>query len=221
MSQESLYVRRAPSYSAKLFSHVPETAKAFGEFNKQALAAGALTVKQKELIAVGVTHITGCPYCIEAHTGKAKAEETTLEELAEVIVVAAAVNSHAAFAHGANAVVAYEGGFGGEGSDLYPFRNIERGEELAASTPGAASLTAFWEEAFKPGLLSSKEKWLIALGAALVTGDAYSIEVYTGKARDAGASLAEIAETLFVAGVLNAGAVVAHRVNTIAAFERV
>jgi len=110
MSQESLYVRRTPGYSSKLFNQVPETVKAFSEFNKLALASGALTVRQKELVAIGIAHVTGCPYCIEAHVHKAKAEEAALEELIEAILVAAAVQSHAVFAHGANAAVAYEGG---------------------------------------------------------------------------------------------------------------
>jgi AhpD family alkylhydroperoxidase len=221
MSQESLYVRRTPGYSSKLFNQVPETVKAFSEFNKLALASGALTVRQKELVAIGIAHVTGCPYCIEAHVHKAKAEEAALEELIEAILVAAAVQSHAVFAHGANAAVAYEGGFGGDGGDLYPFSNVERSEQLAANAAEADPLTKFWAEALKPGRLNVKEKLYVALGTALVAGDPYGIEVYTGKAREAGITLQEIAEILFIAAVLNAGAVVAHRVNAVAAYERV
>lgn len=221
MSQESLYVRRAPSFSAKLFGLAPEAFKAFGEFNKQALAEGALTVRVKELIAVGITHITGCPYCIEAHTGKAKAEQASLDELAEVIAVAAAVASHAAYYHGVNLLAAYEGGHP-EGSDLYPLSNLGRTEQLAGHNPqGATSFERYVYQALKAGRLTEREKLLVAVGAAFVTGGAYSIEIFTAQAREAGITLQEIAETLLVAAALNAGAVVAHRVNTLQAYERV
>ncbi|MFC5704418.1 carboxymuconolactone decarboxylase family protein [Cohnella faecalis] len=221
MSQESLYVRRAPSFSSKLFGLAPEAFTAFGEFNKQALAEGALTVRVKELIAVGITHITGCPYCIEAHTGKAKAEQASLSELAEVIAVAAAVNAHASYYHGVNLLAAYEGGHP-EGSDLYPLGNLARVEKLAELNPhGATSFERYVDQALKPGKLTEKEKLLIAVGAAFVTGGAYSIEIFTAQAKAAGVTLQEIAEALLVAAVLNAGAVVGHRVNALHAYERV
>jgi len=94
-------------------------------------------------------------------------------------------------------------------------------KQLAANAAEADPLTKFWAEALKPGRLNVKEKLYVALGTALVAGDPYGIEVYTGKAREAGITLQEIAEILFIAAVLNAGAVVAHRVNAVAAYERV
>src|SRR5699024_10966062 len=42
--------------------------KKFIDFEKQSLGSGLLTVKEKELIAIAVSHTTGCPYCIDVHT---------------------------------------------------------------------------------------------------------------------------------------------------------
>ena len=84
-----------------------DTFKAFIDFDQQALKAGKLSVKEKELIAVAVAHTTGCPYCIELHTKAAKKAGASLEEVAESIFVAVALNAGAALAHGVNALNAY------------------------------------------------------------------------------------------------------------------
>ncbi|RXZ83250.1 alkylhydroperoxidase [Paenibacillaceae bacterium] len=218
MTQESLYVRRKPSYSAKLLELAPESFKAFGEFNKQALSAGALTVKQKELIAVAATHITGCPYCIEAHVGKAKAQEASLAELLEAIAIAAAVSAHGVVHHAANAAQAYESA---DGQDLYPISNIALNGQLQHGNPDQfASFGAYVEQVLLPGHLNAKDKQLVALGSALVIGNAYSIDSFTESAKQAGVSLQEVTETLLVAAALKAGASLAHRVNALQAYDK-
>ncbi|MDF2662124.1 MAG: hypothetical protein K0Q94_4915 [Paenibacillus sp.] len=218
MSNDSLYTRHTPSFSAKLFGYAPESFKAFGEFNKQALAEGVLSVRTKELIAVAVAQITGCPYCIEAHVGKAKAAKASFEELFEAGVVAAAVNAHSVFYNTANTWKAF-----GERKedDLFPRGNIALAEQL--EQVNESLYTAFAEYQFnslQAGLLSEKEKLLVAVGSALVIGNPYSIDIFTGRAKSAGISLEELAETLLVATALKAGSAVAHRVNALQAYER-
>ena len=71
----------------------------FMSFNQKVFEEGALSVKMKELIAVGCAHITRCPYCIDGHIQKAKQAGATDEEIAEVIFVAVAMNAGASFAH--------------------------------------------------------------------------------------------------------------------------
>jgi AhpD family alkylhydroperoxidase len=212
MSNSSLYTRRSQAYSAKLFAYAPDTFKAFGEFNKQALAEGALSVKVKELIAVGVAHITGCPYCIEAHVNKSKDQAVVLEELVEAIAVASAVSAHSVFYHSVNTLA--------EGEDLYPASNLEKIEEVEKiSEAQYTSFAAFVHHALQPGQLTAKEKLLIALGSAHVTGSAYSIDIFARQAKEIGVTLQEAAETIAVATALKAGAALAHRVNTQQAFE--
>ena len=49
----------------------PDAYRAWLEFDQKAFAPGALPAKTKELIALGIAHITQCPWCIDAHTKKA------------------------------------------------------------------------------------------------------------------------------------------------------
>jgi alkylhydroperoxidase/carboxymuconolactone decarboxylase family protein YurZ len=52
--------------------------------------------------------VTGCPYCIEIHTGNAKKMDVTKEEIAESIFVATTLKAGSAYAHGINALNAYD-----------------------------------------------------------------------------------------------------------------
>jgi AhpD family alkylhydroperoxidase len=78
----------------------PESYRAFLDFDKKVFAAGALPVKTKELIALGIAHITQCPWCIDAHTERASAAGASAAEIAEVTFVAMAMAAGAAWSHG-------------------------------------------------------------------------------------------------------------------------
>lgn len=56
----------------QLKEHAPEQLKGFNDFNLAVFKDGALTKKEKEIVAVAITHVTQCPYCIETHTKNAK-----------------------------------------------------------------------------------------------------------------------------------------------------
>ncbi|RKD73522.1 AhpD family alkylhydroperoxidase [Sinobaca qinghaiensis] len=87
---------------------VPTAFQSFAAFDAEAVKGGTLSVKEKELIAVATAHTTGCPYCIEVHTKAAKAAGASLEDTAEIIMVAAALKAGSALAHGVNALNAYD-----------------------------------------------------------------------------------------------------------------
>lgn len=87
-----------------LDADAPDAMKAFWAFDKAALADGAIPAKYKELIAVAVALTTQCPYCLEIHSGKARAAGATEQELAEVVLVAAALRAGAAITHGTHVV---------------------------------------------------------------------------------------------------------------------
>lgn len=63
---------------------------------------------------------------------------------------------------------------------------------------------------FEEGALSVKTKELIALACAHITRCPYCIDGHLKKAKQAGASEAEIAEAVYVAIAMNAGASFAH-----------
>ncbi len=78
----------------------PEAYRSWLEFDRRAFAEGALPVKTKELIALGIAHVTQCPWCIDAHATKARAAGATDAEMGEVIFVAMAMAAGAAWSHG-------------------------------------------------------------------------------------------------------------------------
>jgi AhpD family alkylhydroperoxidase len=82
-----------------LAKHTPEATKAFGAFEKAVFSEGALTVQQKQLIAVAVALTTQCPYCIEIHNKAARSAGATDAQLAEAAVVATIMRAGAAQTH--------------------------------------------------------------------------------------------------------------------------
>ena len=79
---------------------VPETYRAFLEFDQKAFKDGAIPGKTKELIALGIAQITQCPWCIDAHTKKAATAGASDAEIAETTFVAMAMAAGAAWSHG-------------------------------------------------------------------------------------------------------------------------
>jgi AhpD family alkylhydroperoxidase len=87
-----------------LSTDAPEGMKAFAAFDKAAMAAGAIPVKYKELMALAVAFTTQCPYCIEIHSNKARQAEASDQEIAEAVIVSAALRAGAAITHGTHAI---------------------------------------------------------------------------------------------------------------------
>ena len=78
----------------------PEVYRGFLEFDGKAFADGAVPVKTKELVAIGIAQITQCPWCIDAHSQRARKAGATDQEIAEVVFVAMAMAAGAAWSHG-------------------------------------------------------------------------------------------------------------------------
>src|SRR5438876_12021422 len=83
---------------------VPATWQGFLAFDKAAMADGAISAKNKELIALAVAMTTQCPYCIEIHGKKAKSAGCTEAEIAETVMVAAALRAGGAITHGTHSL---------------------------------------------------------------------------------------------------------------------
>jgi AhpD family alkylhydroperoxidase len=78
----------------------PDAYRKWLEFDREAFRDGAVPAKTKELIALGIAHITQCPWCIDAHVQKAVKAGASDQELAETIFVAMAMAAGAAWSHG-------------------------------------------------------------------------------------------------------------------------
>jgi len=88
----------------KMNELAPELMKAFWAFDKAAVAAGAIPVKYKELIAVAVAVTTQCPYCIEIHNANARKAGATDAEIVEAAMVAASLRAGGAVTHATHAL---------------------------------------------------------------------------------------------------------------------
>jgi AhpD family alkylhydroperoxidase len=100
----AMYDMKNISKLKALEANAPEAMKAFVAFDKAALAEGAIPVKYKELMALAVAFTTQCPYCIEIHTNNARGTGATDPEIAEAVLVAAALRAGGAITHGTHAM---------------------------------------------------------------------------------------------------------------------
>ncbi|HZX35840.1 MAG: arsenosugar biosynthesis-associated peroxidase-like protein [Deltaproteobacteria bacterium] len=86
------------------FSSVGENApnlwKKFSAWYEEVFKGGALTEREKSLIALGVAHAVQCPYCIDAFTRKSLDTGSTPEQMTEAVHVAAAIRGGASLVHG-------------------------------------------------------------------------------------------------------------------------
>jgi AhpD family alkylhydroperoxidase len=88
----------------KMNSLAPEVMKAFWEFDRLAVADGAIPVKYKELIAVAIALTTQCSYCIDIHSGNARKAGATEAEVVEAAMVAASLRAGGAVTHATHAL---------------------------------------------------------------------------------------------------------------------
>ena len=91
-----------------LDANAPEGMKALWAFDKAATTEGPIPVKYKELIALGVGFTTQCPFCIEMHSNRARQAGASDQEIAEAVVVAAALRAGGAITHGSHAMKTHE-----------------------------------------------------------------------------------------------------------------
>jgi alkylhydroperoxidase/carboxymuconolactone decarboxylase family protein len=75
-------------------------AKKFFDWYGDVFAEGALTTREKSLIALAVSHTVQCPYCIDAYTVDTLEKGCSEEQMMEAVHVAAAIRSGASLVHG-------------------------------------------------------------------------------------------------------------------------
>ncbi len=78
----------------------PELAEKFFDYYGAATGTdGALTKREKALIALAVAHSKQCPYCIDAYTTQCLETGADPEQMTEAIHVAAAMEAGMTLAH--------------------------------------------------------------------------------------------------------------------------
>ena len=77
-----------------------ELARKFFDYYGSVFADGALTVREKALIALAVSHAIQCPYCIDGYSSECLKQGSDLEEMTEAVHVATAIRGGASLVHG-------------------------------------------------------------------------------------------------------------------------
>ena len=77
-----------------------ELARKFFDYYGAVFAEGALTAREKSLIALGVAHAVQCPYCIDAYSKDCLEKGADLEQMTEAVHVACAIRGGASLVHG-------------------------------------------------------------------------------------------------------------------------
>ena len=72
----------------------------FFEYYNSVFAEGALTAREKSLIALAVAHTVQCPYCIDAFTNDCLNKGVNKEQIMEAVHVAVAIRGGASLVHG-------------------------------------------------------------------------------------------------------------------------
>jgi AhpD family alkylhydroperoxidase len=99
---------------------------------------------------------------------------------------------------------------------MYDMKNMAKLKKVGELAPEAfKAFVAFDEAAFKGGEIPLKYKELMAVAVALTTQCPYCIEIHSNKAKAAGASETELAETTLIAAALRAGAAMTHGTHTL------
>lgn len=81
-------------------SEASELAKKFFDYYGAVFSEGALSEREKALIALAVAHALQCPYCIDAYTQACLEKGSNLEEMTEAVHVACAIRGGASLIHG-------------------------------------------------------------------------------------------------------------------------
>ena len=72
----------------------------FFDYYGEVFEEGALSKKEKALIALAVAHTVQCPYCIDAYTTESLENGASEEQMMEAVHVSAAIRGGSSLVHG-------------------------------------------------------------------------------------------------------------------------
>ena len=84
----------------EIAQNAPELGKKFFDWYRAVFDDGALSAREKSLIALAVAHAVQCPYCIDAYTTDSLEKGADLDQMTEAVHVAAAIRGGASLVHG-------------------------------------------------------------------------------------------------------------------------
>jgi alkylhydroperoxidase/carboxymuconolactone decarboxylase family protein len=91
------------SEDLKKFGNITEFQEKMGdkffEYYEEVFEEGALSKREKALIALAVSHALQCPYCIDAYTTNSLEKGASEEQMMEAVHVAAAIRGGSTLVH--------------------------------------------------------------------------------------------------------------------------
>jgi len=85
-----------------------ELGEKFFDYYGKVFEEGALSAREKSLIALAVAHVVKCPYCIDAYTQDGLQRGITKEEMMEAVHAGAAIEGGASLVHGVQMMKKYD-----------------------------------------------------------------------------------------------------------------
>ena len=83
----------------KMKAEIPDTVQGFGGLFAKVMKDGALTAREKELIALGIGVAMHCPPCIRAHAQKCLEAGASRQQILEAVSVAVVMAGGPAYVH--------------------------------------------------------------------------------------------------------------------------
>jgi 4-carboxymuconolactone decarboxylase len=99
MADDHYYHAHDLSRFGEIAKNAPELGRRFFEWYSAVFEDGALTAREKSLIALAVAHALQCPYCIDAYSGDCLQKGADLDQMTEAVHVAAAIRGGASLVH--------------------------------------------------------------------------------------------------------------------------
>ena len=93
MSDQHYFDRDDLKKFGEITEYQEEMGKKFFDYYGSVFAEGALTEREKALIALAVAHTVQCPYCIDAYTSTCLQKGADEEQMMEAVHVAAAIRA--------------------------------------------------------------------------------------------------------------------------------
>ena len=97
---ETYYHPKDLDHFADMGKTNPALWEKFMAYYSAVFAEGALTEREKALIALAVAHAVQCPYCIDAYSKDSLEKGADLDQMTEAVHVAAASRGGASLVHG-------------------------------------------------------------------------------------------------------------------------
>jgi len=97
---ETYYAPKDLGKFAEMAEGSPKLWDKFYSWYGSVFEEGALTQREKSLIALAVAHAIQCPYCIDAYTQDSLEKGADLEQMTEAVHVASAIRGGASLVHG-------------------------------------------------------------------------------------------------------------------------